>query len=327
MAAAGGGGLLATRALALSDRAGSDQSLHRWTGQALGADSTIALAGITASKAADLIALCRAEIARMDALFSLQRPDSVLSQLNRTGAVVSPGADFHGLVETALGVSEFTRGAFDISVEPVLALYDNHYRRALIDRPPRKAEREAALHLVGHGKIATAGGNVTLQRAGMTLTLNGIAQGFITDHITAILRAHGLSHTLVNLGEYRAMGQHPDKRPWRIGIQDPQHADGLIDTVELFNAALATSGGYGTRFGGRSDLHHLIDPRTGQSANHFLSVTVRHPEATMADALSTAFSILPEDEIRSILPRLGAQTGQVAVVLVRPDGTRIRASS
>ncbi|MFP5407500.1 MAG: FAD:protein FMN transferase, partial [Gammaproteobacteria bacterium] len=112
-----------------------------------------------------------------------------------------------------------------------------------------------------------------------------------------LLRANGLENVLVDLGEGRAAGHRADGRPWRAAVADPADPERTLFDLPLGGApgmlaALATSGGYGTRFGPDPLVHHLLDPATGRSANYFASVSVAAPRATLADGLSTALSIV-----------------------------------
>jgi thiamine biosynthesis lipoprotein len=136
----------------------------------------------------------------------------------------------------------------------------------------------------------------------MAATLNGIAQGYITDAVATLLRQEGIGRVLVDMGEARALGRHPDGRPWRAGISDPARPDALIGEVDLTDRALATSGGYGTVFDAAGRYGHLIDPRSGRTAPLARSISVLAGDATTADALSTAFSLLDEGRIAALLP-------------------------
>jgi thiamine biosynthesis lipoprotein len=151
----------------------------------------------------------------------------------------------------------------------------------------------------------------------MGLTLNGIAQGYVTDRVVDILRAGGIESSLVDMGEPRAVGFHPSRTPWRVGIADPDHPEQVDETIEAVDQAVATSGAYGFRFDLDGCFNHLLDPRTGTSAHRYRSVTVVMPTAAAADALSTAFSLLPEDGIVNALRKVGGE-----VWLVTANGER-----
>ena len=128
----------------------------------------------------------------------------------------------------------------------------------------------------------------------MAVTLNGIAQGYITDRVVGLLRARGMTRVLVDLGEPRALGDHPDGRPWRVGIRRPGAGRPAME-VDLADLALATSSGAGSPadFAYRR-FNHLLDPATGHCADPSRMVTVTAPDATTADALTTALALMPD---------------------------------
>jgi thiamine biosynthesis lipoprotein len=122
-----------------------------------------------------------------------------------------------------------------------------------------------------------------------------------------LLRQAGISHSLVDMGETRAIGDHPDGRAWDVAIADPDRPGHRVGIVPLIDRALATSGPYGFRFDGRGGCNHLFDPATGHCAARYRSVSVRARTATEADALSTAFCVMPPEGIRAAAARVGAE--------------------
>ena len=152
----------------------------------------------------------------------------------------------------------------------------------------------------------------------MAITLNGIAQGYITDRIVDILREAGIDRSLVDMGETRAMGDRPDGGPWIVGLEDPIHSGRVAQRIEIENQAVATSGGYGTQFDAAGHFNHLFDPATGGTSWRYLSVSVVAPTATVADALSTAFSLMPLDKTRRIVDALG-----IKAYFTLPSGARV----
>lgn len=140
----------------------------------------------------------------------------------------------------------------------------------------------------------------------MALTLNGIAQGYITDRIVDLLRSGGIASCMVDMGEIRALGARPDATPWRVGVADPVAAAPLSPSVvEVIDKAVATSSPDGFRFDAAGRFNHLLDPRTGLPAACWRNVTVVAPEAATADALSTAFSLMNEGAIARASARRG----------------------
>jgi thiamine biosynthesis lipoprotein len=169
---------------------------------------------------------------------------------------------------------------------------------------------------VGWQGVAVEADSIRFRRPGMGVTLNGIAQGYITDRVADVLRSHGLERMLVDMGEPKALAAKPDGSAWRIGIADPRQPTRSITTVDVVDRAVATSGGYGTTFdlGGR--FTHLINPADGGTAPALAGVTVIADSAARADALSTALSVAPVDRRRPIV----AAAKGVTALFVGMDG-------
>jgi thiamine biosynthesis lipoprotein len=275
-------------ALGLGREAGARAPLLRWEGTALGAHASLVLAHPDREAAERLVARCVDEIARLEAVFSLYRPDSALTRLNEAGELREPPLDLVVLLEESLRLSRLSHGAFDVTVQPLWQLYAEHFAAAHADPAgPAPEAIAAARGLVDWRAVEVAPTLVRLARPGMAVTLNGIAQGYVTDRVADLLREAGMTQVLVDLGEIRALGGHPDGRPWRVGLNGAAPRE-----IELVDLAVATSAGSGTAFDRSGRFHHLFDPATGSSANHWRSVSVTAPRATVADALSTALSIV-----------------------------------
>jgi len=276
-----------------------------WRGTALGAESSITLYHPDAGRTRWLIGRCVAELRRLEAIFSLYRAETALSILNRQGYLNAPPVDLVRLLAQARGVSEITDGAFDITVQPLWTLYADHFREADADPAgPRPEAIAATLERIGYGAVTVSAGRIVFEKPDMAVTLNGIAQGYITDRVADLLRAEGVENVLVDLGEARALGRHEDGRPWKVGLADPLRPAHIARVVELADMALATSAGYGTRFDPQGRHHHLFNPATGRSAGRYLSVSVMARTATVADALSTGLVNVPLERVDAIMARL-----------------------
>lgn len=300
--------------------------LFRWQGEVLGAVSELALWHTDAALAQRTIMRVRSEIARYERIFSLYRTDSEIFRLNAEGVLVKPSPELRALVEASLRLSVLSGGAFDISVQPLWRLYEAHFWSHSDIQPDILARaREVAQDLVDFRNIDAGGPRIAFARDGMGITLNSLAQGFITDAVADLLRNEGFESAVVDLGEFRTLGRHPDGHPWRIGIRNGMAKAGFkggIDggvarTVELEDTALAVSGGYGTTFEPTGRFHHIFDPHTGASANGLVDVAVIGPRATAANGLSTAICVAGEDRAAALL---AAYPGTRAIV-TRPDGT------
>ena len=279
----------------------------RWHGSALGAQVSIEIYHPDRAEAERLVEQCVLDVRRLEQQFSLYRADSAISTLNRTGILVSPDADMVALLKASLHFAALTDGAFDPTVQPLWQLYADHFSSERPDpEGPSPQKLAETLTKVGHGGLLVSADRVALTRRGAAITLNGIAQGYATDRVVERLRKAGLSTTLVDMGEIRAIGARPEGTPWRVGLADPDRPGTLTETIDLVDRAVATSAGAGFRFDSKGRFTHLFDPTTGLSPSLYSTVSVIAPTATEADALSTALSLMPASRIRN-------------VVAVRPD--------
>ena len=274
-------------------RAGAEAAhLHRWSGVALGAAAEIVLYDPDATHARRLIARCVEEIDRLEDMFSLYRPESAIRRLNRNGHLAAPPLELVALLAEARSFSERTEGAFDVTVQPLWHLYAAHFDRPGADpRGPAEAEHVKAKALVDYRSVEIEPGEVRFARPGMAVTLNGIAQGYITDRVATLLQDAGMGDVLLDIGEVRALGRHPDGRPWRVGIRHAAEPETVARTVTLTDRAVATSAGIASVFEPSGRHHHLFDPATGRPAQATGQVSVIATRATAADALSTALAV------------------------------------
>ena len=281
--------------------AGANQPV-RWRGSALGAQVSIEIHHPDRAEAERLVERCVLDVRRLEQQFSLYRADSAISTLNRTGILVAPDADMVELLKASLLFAGITRGAFDPTVQPLWQLHADHFSSGRPDSDgPSPRKLAEALAKVGHAGLLVSAHRIVLVRRGAAITLNGIAQGYATDRVVERLRQAGLSTTLVNMGEIRAIGARPEGKPWRVGLGDPGRPGVLTETVDLVDRAVATSAGAGFRFDSKGRFTHLFDPVTGRSPSRYSTVSVMAPTATEADALSTAFSLIPLSDVADIV--------------------------
>lgn len=271
-----------------------------WRGIALGADAKLILTGLPKTEAARLIVLARAEIHRLEAIFSLYRKDSVLSELNRTKMLQAPPAELLSLLSIASLAHKATGGLFDPTIQPLWKTYADHQGK------PPEASIARAMQRVGWQSVRYNNQGVFFDRPGMALTLNGIAQGFISDAIARLFRAEGLENAIVSLGEISAMGHTTTGNAWKVGLAT--HGDRQPeDTVLLTNQSIATSAPMGTTIG--HEASHILHPLTGQPAsNTWNRVSVIHKSAAIADALSTGLVLMPEKSLCTVVEALRGVT-------------------
>ncbi len=267
----------------------SAQPVYTWQGTALGTHATLRLAHPDAKAISARVA---SEISRLEDVFSLYRPDSALSRLNRTGRLQAPPFELLECLSLAGAVYSATGGRFDPTIQPLWASYAE---ASALGMMPDAASLNDARARVGWDRVTLDTTNISMA-SGMALTLNGIAQGFIADRVAALLADEGLTNILIDTGEFRALGGHPGGGAWPVKLA----AGGK---VSLSARALATSAPLGTTFDEGAQVGHILDPVTGTPApSKWREISVSAPSAALADALSTAACLFQsESDIKACL--------------------------
>lgn len=265
-----------------------------WRGQALGARVQIALCGISQAEAAPLFDGLELELLRIESLFSLYRTDSALARLNRDQILRNPDPAMLHLLSEARAVFTATEGAFDPTVQP---LFDLHARAFAEGRRVGADEVQQVRRGVGFDHVSLSPQAIRFHRAGMALTLNGIAQGYATDRLATLLKSAGLRDILVNAGEIRALGDGQGQG-WTVSVPGGR-------ALTLKDQAIATSDVSGTLVDPVAGIGHIFDPR-GDAPLPSGPVSICHDSAAIADAASTAAVLMSSPE-RDLLRPLGAK--------------------
>ncbi len=271
------------------------------TGHALGTNVTITVFHDEANLAEKAMAHAFQAIEQVEQLMSIYRPTSQLSQLNRDGHLDSPHPDLLRLLETANRLSLHSKGAFDVTIQPLWKLY---YEASQRNASPKKQDIETTLKKVDWRQLEISPHAITLHHPEAAITLNGIAQGHAADAACQALKSHGIHSALLDTGEIGTLGTHVQKNEWTIGIKHPRKPEEFLGLAALKGRCLATSGDYETRFNDDYQSHHLLDPRTGRSPEELSSVSVVAPTAMQADALSTAVFLMGLQNGKKLIERM-----------------------
>jgi thiamine biosynthesis lipoprotein len=258
------------------------------------------------------------EMDRVVALLNRYDERSPLAHLNCEGTLRDAPVELAHVVESALWHYARSSGVFDVTVQPLVDLFQARGSpgteqmlpgaRPARGTVPGLAEASDSRRLRGHdpdAEVATvlelidgkalrvSGRSLSLEKAGMGVTLDGIAKGYVVDRMAAVLSSRGVTDWLIDAGgDIRTSGQREDGHWWRIGVQDPRKRGDLPDVIALSGSAVATSGSYEAHFDSEATLHHIVDSTLGGSPHSCQSASVVAPTALAADALATTVFIL-----------------------------------
>ncbi len=253
----------------------------------------------------------------IDRLMSNNRDDSSLQAINRNPSLVSRKVDkeLFNLIALARDIAAQSGGSFDLSVGPLVALWDIGGDRP---RVPRPEEIEEAKKAVGYRNLLLDAeeGRVEFLKKGMRLDLGAIAKGYAADALADILAGENIAYGILDLGgNVLCYGHKPNGQPWSVGIQDPQKERGnILGTISIDGGSVVTSGVYERYFeeDGRR-YHHLLDPETGYPAEKgLLSVSIVSQSSTLADAWATALFVAGPERARALL----AEKPEIQAIMV-----------
>ncbi|NQV33205.1 MAG: FAD:protein FMN transferase [Phycisphaeraceae bacterium] len=269
---------------------------------------------------------------KIDRLMSYQRADSELSRINAQAGghpvVITP--ETMAVLVEARRISQITDGAFDISVAPLIDLWQ---QAAEANIPPTPAQIAEAKAKVDYTQIILDPNalTVSLAKPGMKLDLGGIAKGYAIDLSIQALKAHGAVGAMVDIGgDICCFGRRATgKSGWRIALQDPRTAneptaDQYRLILDFTDRAVATSGHY-YRFElvGSERISHIIDTHQGTGASRLASVTILAPTAVVADGLATAVSVMGHEKGLALMESLP----DIEAIVIDADGVTMDQTS
>jgi thiamine biosynthesis lipoprotein len=295
-------------------------------GFALGTTTHYRLAELPPGRSKQELAAALSRV--LDALeneMSTWRPESEISRFGRFRGTTwfDVSSDFAKVVAESIRIARLSGGAFDPTVDPLVALWGFGAHASARKGPPDATEIDRARARVGYERLEARIDPPAIRKLDpeLSIDLSAIAKGFAVDKIAEFLLDAGVRGFLVEIGgEVRTAGLRPDGLPWRIGIEKPiPTIERSVETrISLREGAAATSGDYRNVVAlGEESFSHTIDPRTGRPARHRLaSATVLASTCMEADALATVLMVLGEDEGYTFCENHGI----AALLLVRGVG-------
>ena len=244
-----------------------------------------------------------AEIRRLERVAGLSTPSSDIRRLNAEGRLERPDQALLDMLAVAGDVHRASGGAFDVTVQPLWIFYDSYAKRG---EWPSDDEAAPARKLIGQRDVRFDAEAIAFGRRGMGITLNSLTHGYAADCVAKVLAARGVRQAFVDTGEMESLGRNAHDRDWTAAVKHPRQPDAMLGTAPV-TGCMATAGDYAYTWSEDYSRHHILDPRTGYSPASFACVTVIAAKAVVADALSTAVSVLGPDEGAKLLKHFDAE--------------------
>lgn len=238
-----------------------------------------------------------------DKCLSLYKPDSELSNFNRSDFHRYKSSYFYPVLKKSKEVFVATNGAFDPTIFPLVNAYGFGVKKA---KNSENVNIDSLLQLVGFRNILFDSLSLKKNKPNVQLDFNGIAQGYSVDVIGDFLSGQNISRFMVEIGgEILCKGYKADSKPWVTGIENPLKPGALFCSVQLSDRAMTTAGNYRNHFEKDGQIfNHIINPQTGSmEQSSLLSVTVFANDAITADGYDTAFFVMGLEETKQFLSK------------------------
>ena len=231
------------------------------------------------------------KIEELERIASNYDENSEVCRLNQQGYLDEASDELLEMIDLSIEYYKITDGSFDITIEPLLKLWSEGLWKESEEVQAEKISE--ALMLVGSDKINIENRKIEFELDGMSVTLGGIAKGYIIDKAMDVIQKAGIENALINAGgDIVTLGAKGDGEMWNISLENPDNTDESIASFSFAGKAAATSGNYYRYFDPDKEVHHIIDPKTGFSAGECISVTVIAQTCTEADILATSIFVM-----------------------------------
>ena len=317
-------GVLILLIVALGVTSCTDQPLRKFEATRSMMDTFVTITVYTPDEetAEEVIKAAFTRMEEVEGRASIFDEESQAFQLNRDGHLEAPSDDLRQLITISLDYNQITDGAFDITVQPLLDLWEAGLWQET--EAVQRSRINETLKLIGSDKIVVGGNKIYFTVEGMKIALGGIAKGYAVDEALEVIKGMGIEHAMVNAGgDIGTLGSKPGEEPWFIALVNPDDTSQSLANFSLADKAIATSGNYERYFDPEKKAHHIINPKTGYSAQECISVTIIAENATQADALATAVFVMGPEDGRELVESLDG----VECLIVDADRTTIYGSS
>ena len=240
---------------------------------------------------------CREQLQKMERLWSRTLAESEVSQLNAAKAdqKITLDARTARLLNLAAEVSSHTKGAFDITVAPLVAMWQTCEENNTL---PTQELLSGALDAVGWESITVEGGKASKKRDEVQIDLGGIGKGAAISYLIQYLEQCGVKGGLISFGSNVAVfGEKPNGEAFQIALRNPVGESAYAGVLQMMpGQVLSVSGDYERYYTvGDEKYHHILNPETGYpSQSGLTSVAVICRDGALADALSTALFVMGE---------------------------------
>lgn len=231
-------------------------------------------------------------VQEIENLVSINKEETEIDKLNENAGIspVKLSDTSFEIIEKALYYSKLSTGGYDLTVGPLVKLWNIGLPEAKV---PTQEEIDEVIKNIDYTKVVLNKDTkeVFLSQKGMLLDLGSIAKGYAADEIVKILKEENINSAIIDLGgNIYALGLKEGNKNWKIGIQNPFDNRGkIVGSLEVSNKTVVTSGVYERYIEQDGQTyHHILNPETGYPyETDIAGVSIIADKSIDGDALST----------------------------------------
>lgn len=274
------------------------------------------------AKARKSIDLAFEKIEEIDEKYNSKNKDSFIYKINNSKEKeIEVDEDFKFILENVKKLYVESGKKYDITISPLLDLWGFGTDKKEV---PKESEIKEVLKEIGFPNVIIEGNKLKYLNNLKNIDTGSFLKGYAISKGIELLRSRGEERVFItSISSIGTIGEKPDKKPWRVGIQDPFNLEEMLGVVELSNEALGVSGDYQTyiEINGKK-YHHILDIDTGYPVRDKKLVAVISSSSFLADMYSTALFLMPEKEILKF-----AKEKNIEVLVVKSDGNLIKTNN
>lgn len=246
------------------------------------------------------------EIERVDAKFNSKYEGSLIYNLNNSSnKEITLDEEGVKLFEEVEKIYLFSDKKYDITIGPLLKLWG--FTEELLDslnlRIPTKEEIEFTKYFIGYDKVKILNNKLSIEAPVKEIDTGSFLKGYALSRAKKILNDEGIKSAFISaISSIELIGSKPENKSWKIGLQNPKDPSKVLGVVELKDKALGVSGDYQTYVEIDGEMyHHILDKESGYPVKDKKMVAVIAQDALMADLYSTAFFLMPTEEVMNFV--------------------------
>lgn len=256
------------------------------------------------AKAFEIIKNCFSKMEEIDKKYNSRSKDSIVSKINDNPTkTFSINEEFYNLMNNAINISEESQGHFDITIGPIMETWG--FDNLSIETLPTEKQIKESLKLVNYKDIKLTKNSMSLSRVGQKIDTGAFLKGYAVYKGKEFLVSQGITKGMITaISSIETIGNKPDGKPFKIGIQNPKNPEELIYTIELEDKALGVSGDYQTyvEINGKR-YHHIIDSKTGYPSEYNSMLVVLGKNAYECDLYSTMLFAMKAEDILNLVSK------------------------